>query len=701
MNPIVIRWPSAAPLLTWKPLCDRCRRSLAQRFSSFSKIPWLRITALLTGAIAANVAATATADTPPAATPSDAARAAADADQAADEPTLPVVLVLGDSISIGYTPHLGNQLQDVATVVRPMRDAENAENCAGTKHGVASVDRWLEQAGQAAVITFNFGLHDLKREKADGTASNDPADPPQSDIEAYRAQLSEITDRLLASGAKLYYVTTTPVPPGKVSPHRDLGDPVWYNAVARQVVQARGVDVIDLYSVAAANPSWQRPANVHFTDEGSAGLAQAIAEPLRLALADLDKALAPQRLAAAQSPWEADAEVVERSSRSRNFLYREADVPQYSLPELLQDAAGQTVTADRWAAHRGRLLQTFRDQVYGNVPQAARDAAVTYTPIGQYEGRHLSGQLIETRISSGGADFTFPFLLYLPLSATSEAAEPVPVVVLIHNREFPDLAGLIERPSPFAPVEMLVKRGYAVAIFHTSHVDPDDKDGFDQGIRGFFTRLQHGSDAGIADRQPADWGALAAWAWGASRVVDHLVTLPQIDDQRIAVIGHSRGGKTALWAAAEDPRFSAVFVNQSGCGGAALSRRRYGETIARITSVFPHWFAINLNQYAEAEDQLPIDQHQLFALVAPRAAMVGSAAEDLWADPRGEYLSLAHAAPAYRLLGQSAISDLEMPPLAQPRFEGRTGYIVRPDKHNLREDDWAHYLDFWGSQPKP
>lgn len=642
--------------------------------------------------------------------PQSAAKGAA---KAAEQPTpqpidpkLPTVLVLGDSISIGYTPALRESLQGVANVVRPM-GKKGPENCSGTKNGVTKIADWVSRYGNPDVITFNFGLHDLKREKLDAAgkaiASDDPNDQRQSEPEAYRENLTKIVEQLQSTGAKLFFVTTTPVPPGGVKPHRDLGDPLLYNGIARQIVEPRGIEVIDLWSVAAEKPQWMRPANVHFTPEGSAGLAAAIATPLKRALADLDAAKRGQTLPADAKPWEADPQLVERLSKDRPFLYREADVPTYELPNPLATDNGRAAYRKLWEdSLRAKTLQTFRDHVYGNVPAEAVSPQVTYKTVDQYQGTHVIGSRIEARVSAGNAEFTFPFLLYLPketgadkpAAGETSGVKPVPAIVLIHNRAFPDLVGAIERPSAFVPVEAIVKRGYAIAIFHTSDVDPDRKDGFKEGIRGFYARAKHGEDADESVRGTTDWGSLGAWAWGASRVMDHLQTVPQIDTRRVAVIGHSRGGKTAAWAAASDTRFAAALVNESGCGGAAISRRRYGETIARITSSFPHWFCKRLNDYADAEDKLPVDQHQLMGLIAPRAVVVGSAAEDLWADPKGEYLSLVHAAPVFKIFGLDTITDPTMPPLTQPRFVGQTGYFIRPGAHALHEGDWMGYLDF-------
>jgi hypothetical protein len=162
------------------------------------------------------------------------------------------------------------------------------------------------------------------------------------------------------------------------------------------------------------------------------------------------------------------------------------------------------------------------------------------------------------------------------------------------------------------------------------------------------------------------------------------------------VIGHSRGGKTALWCAAEDQRFAMAVSNDSGCGGASLSRRRFEgrEQVKRITTSFPHWFCGNFKAYSDREDELPVDQHELMALIAPRALAVGSAAEDKWADPRGEFLSEVHAMPVYALFGFKGLGTREMPPIGQALHGDRMHYHVRAGKHNLLVEDWQHYFDF-------
>jgi hypothetical protein len=236
-------------------------------------------------------------------------------------------------------------------------------------------------------------------------------------------------------------------------------------------------------------------------------------------------------------------------------------------------------------------------------------------------------------------------------------------------------------------VETVVGRGYATATVYYGDLCEDRAEGLTESVGALF-----GTNA-VEARRPDEWGAIGIWAWGLSRALDYLESDTEIDAKRVAVHGHSRLGKTALWAGVQDQRFALVISNNSGEGGASLSRRDYGETVWRINTSFPFWFAKNFRAYNRRPADLPVDQHELVALVAPRPVHVASAEDDKWADPKGEFLAAKHAEPVYALFGRKGLGVASQPPVNQPAIGDGLAYHIRPGKHAITPYDWAQYLD--------
>jgi pimeloyl-ACP methyl ester carboxylesterase len=257
--------------------------------------------------------------------------------------------------------------------------------------------------------------------------------------------------------------------------------------------------------------------------------------------------------------------------------------------------------------------------------------------------------------------------------------------VLICNRGAENIDPTRKNKSPFWPAEQIVARGYAAAAFLNTDLDPDYHDGFTNGVHRLFDP---------AKRKPDAWGTIAAWAWGASRVMDYLETERDVDSRRVALVGHSRGGKTALWAGAEDERFAMVVSNESGSTGAAVARGKKGEHIRDINQKFPHWFCANYKQFNDREYELPVDQHMLAALILPRLLYIASANLDAWSDPRSEFLAAVHAGPVCELLGIKGLATTTFPQPESPIHDGRIGYHLRTGKHDLTEYDWGQFMDF-------
>ncbi len=391
--------------------------------------------------------------------------------------------------------------------------------------------------------------------------------------------------------------------------------------------------------------------------------------------------------------------------------YDETRIPAYQLPELLLNPQGQIVNSvSEWEQQlRPATLGYFTDEIFGRIPDELRmtehkvleESTVTPYP----NSRRRQVQLL---LEKGDQHLSVGLLIYTPIR---EAAVPLflgynfygnhtvtndPLVLIseswannneafgvFNNRLTEQSRGV--RTSRWAIADILAA-GYGIAIMFYGDVDPDYND-FGNGVHPFLY--------GDGQQQPApnEWGSIAAWAWGLSRAMDYLETDKDVDASRVAVMGHSRLGKAALWAGAVDERFAMVISNNSGCGGAALSRRKYGETVERINTAFPHWFAGNFKKYNGKEELLPVDQHQLIALIAPRPVYIASAVNDRWADPRGEYLSGFHATPVYELYGFQGLASPDLPEVQIPVMK-RIGYHIREGGHDVTSYDWQQFIRF-------
>jgi len=387
-----------------------------------------------------------------------------------------------------------------------------------------------------------------------------------------------------------------------------------------------------------------------------------------------------------------------------DVIYDEAKVPAYTLPDVL---AGVHNAKD-WPARRQQILEMYRTEVFGRSPGRPRGEKFEVAGV---DRAALGGRAVRRLVTiSFGSGPQLHMLMYLP---AGKKAAPVflglsfsgnqtvyndPAIPL--GEEWvrdPDTKQMVKRTAPESSrgraveqwqLDKILAHGYGLATIYYGDIEPD----FDGGMK-YSVRVLHlaGNLDHLPPRAPDDWAAIGAWAWGLSRAMDYLETDRDVDAKHVAVFGHSRLGKTALWAGAQDTRFAMVISNESGEGGAAISRRDYGERTKDLNTRFPHWFCANFRKYNDREDQMPFDSHFLLALIAPRPLYVASAEGDQWSDPKGEFLGAYNASRVYELLGKKGIGTDQMPGIGQP-IQHDVAYHIRAGKHDVTAYDWEQYL---------
>ncbi len=345
-----------------------------------------------------------------------------------------------------------------------------------------------------------------------------------------------------------------------------------------------------------------------------------------------------------------------------------------SLPDVLELPDGKIDSKLFWNQRRQEILELLGREIYGFSPPPPGKVA---SKLLQRDEDAFAGKAVHSVVriifNTPRGEFSFPVNTIIPKNTSS-------VPLFIHISFRPDV------PDMYYPAEEILDAGFACVTFYYEDIVPDKEDGFLGGLAGMYHN---------GCRKPDEWGKISMWAWAASRVMDYVQTLDEIHKRRIAVIGHSRLGKTALWCAAQDARFAFGISNNSGCSGAALTRGKKGERVKAITDNFSCWFCDNYKKYRDNEDKMPFDQHFVLAAIAPRRVYVSSAAEDEWADPIAEFLGCAAASPAYELLGLDGfVTSDGYPEPGTILHEGEIGYHLRAGTHYLSRYDWQQFIKY-------
>ena len=345
-------------------------------------------------------------------------------------------------------------------------------------------------------------------------------------------------------------------------------------------------------------------------------------------------------------------------------------------PLLLRMNDGTPVTPELWDKRRAELIDILCNEEYGYSPAPPETVTGRTTGIEQKCcSGHAVLETVEISFQTDKGTYSFPVNCFFPNDGKKH-----PVFVMLNFR--PDTY------DRYCPAEELIDNGFALIVAYYKDIATDDGD-FSSGLAAGY------------DHEAYSWGKISMWAWGASRIVDYLYSRPEIDCDNIAVAGHSRLGKTALWCGAQDSRVKYVISNDSGCAGAAYERIKHtgAERVEDIVRVFPYWFCENYKKYAGHPEAMPFDQHFLIAASAPRYVCVGSASRDVWADPYSEQLCCIAASDAWNMLGHNGFSGNAEPAKVGQDFPiGYIGYHLRDGIHFFGRADWLQYMKFIGSK---
>ena len=389
------------------------------------------------------------------------------------------------------------------------------------------------------------------------------------------------------------------------------------------------------------------------------------------------------------SAWTAEPKYVDK-----DLVYEESTVPPYDLPPLLVSSEGKPITTpEEWFnIRRPQIMAQLGSLVYGIVPLPESPIKTSFEVLKtdrevmggkatrkdvriKFENAKGSAEMLILVFTPNGGGKPAPSFLLHSFSNTKDNAHDV----------HPDRPGFLRNGIPLGE---FLQRGFGFVVVPQGALVAHNEVEFLKGIHPLFYRT------GQSFPKPYEWGCISSVAWGASRAMDYLETDRDIDAKRIAIMGHSKMGKATLWTAAQDQRFALAISAQSGCAGAALWKRNFGENMEKMVTRFPYWLCRNAWKFVRNEDDLPVDQHMLLACIAPRPVYVASGVEDLWADARGEYLSAYHASPVYRLLGRKGLDSEVSPPVGEAVVQSHVGYHNRAGGHSVEMYDWQRFIEF-------